>query len=119
MKNFYIIIAIGAVAISGLILWQIPNRSVGQLDEFAKYLAEKGITMYGAEWCAHCQSEKRNFGDSFRFVPYVECPDNPKVCLAADIRAYPTWVFPNGKKLVGEQGIEKLAKESGYQITEQ
>lgn len=84
----------------------------GELDQFAQCLAEKQITMYGAEWCPHCQNEKKGFGDSFRFVPYVECPDNPNLCLAKGIDGYPTWIFPDGKRLEGEQGIEKLSKES-------
>lgn len=83
------------------------------LDLFAKCLAEKNVTMYGAEWCSHCQNEKSAFGESFKYVPYVECPDNPTECLAAGVESYPTWIFPDGKKLVGEQGIQKLSEESG------
>lgn len=26
---------------------------------------------------------------------------------------YPTWIFQDGKKLVGEQGLRKLSQESG------
>jgi len=115
-----VIIGIGVAAIiAGILLY--PQRQVnGELDEFAQCLAEKGIAMYGADWCPHCQNEKKAFGDSFRLVPYVECPDDPQKCLAAGINGYPTWVFsaspaggPNGKKLEGEQGLEKLSQESG------
>ena len=90
-----------------------------ELDDFAKCLASKNITMYGAEWCSHCQNEKKAFGDSFRYVPYVECPNDPKKCLEKGITGYPIWVFPDGlsaqagKKLIGEQGLEKLSQESG------
>ncbi len=69
--------------------------------------------MYGAEWCAHCQNEKKAFGDSFKYVPYVECPDNPQKCLEKGIEGYPTWILPDGKKLIGEQGLLKLSQESG------
>lgn len=86
------------------------------LDSFAQCLAEKEAVMYGADWCPHCQNEKRVFGGAFQFIPYVECPDDPQKCLAAGIEAYPTWIFPDGKKLVGEQGIDKLARESGCVI---
>lgn len=84
-----------------------------QFDDFAKCLAEKKITMYGAAWCSHCQNEKKGFGGSFKFVPYVECPDNPQLCLGKGINGYPTWIFPGGRRLVGEQGLEKLSQESG------
>lgn len=85
----------------------------GQYDDFARCLAGKGATMYGADWCAHCQNEKLAFGDSFRLVPYVECPQNIQACLDKGIEGYPTWIFPGGQKLAGEQGLEKLAAASG------
>ncbi|MEK7087817.1 MAG: hypothetical protein AAB891_00845 [Patescibacteria group bacterium] len=83
------------------------------LDSFAQCLADKGAVMYGANWCPHCQNEKSAFGPSFRIVPYVECPTEPARCLSAGIESYPTWIFPDGKKLVGEQGFPKLSQESG------
>lgn len=89
------------------------------LDSFAQYLAEKQITMYGADWCSYCQKEKNDFGDSFKYVPYVECPDEPQVCLEKGVDGYPTWIFPDGKKLVGAQGILKLIQESGYPLPAQ
>lgn len=92
------------------------QNSNDELDAFAQCLADKGAVMYGADWCPHCHNEKQAFGDSFRLVPYVECPDNPQKCLSAGINVYPTWIFPDGKKLVGEQGIKKLSQESGCPI---
>ena len=109
----------------------LPRWSVAvSLDAFAQCLSERGVVMYGADWCPHCQNEKKAFGDSFRLVSYVECPDDPKRCLAAGIAGYPTWIFPasparsagatarraggpDGKKLEGEQGLRKLSRESG------
>ncbi|HEY4475665.1 MAG TPA: hypothetical protein VJB92_03015 [Candidatus Paceibacterota bacterium] len=88
------------------------GKSVGILDAFAQCLTDKGAVMYGADWCPHCQNEKKAFGDSFRFINYVECPKNPNACLAAGVEAFPTWFFPDGKKFVGEQGIEKLGQLS-------
>lgn len=98
----------------GLAFLLAPKRQDSlALDSFARCLADQGITMYGADWCRHCQNEKKAFGNSFSFVPYIECPDNPKACLAAGITGFPTWIFPDGKKLEGEQGLEKLSRESG------
>lgn len=91
-------------------------RIPGQYDKFAECLRDKGVVMYGADWCPHCQNEKRAFGESFKYVNYVECPKNPKICLDAGIESYPTWIFADGRKLEGEQGLEKLAKESGCNI---
>ncbi|MBI4087920.1 hypothetical protein HY418_00880 [Candidatus Kaiserbacteria bacterium] len=114
MKSKYFVIAglcIAAVVAAYLLF---PRQQTnGRLDEFAQCLAEKNITMYGAEWCPHCQSEKKAFGSSFKYVLHVECPDDPKKCIAAGINGYPTWIFPDGKKLEGEQGLSKLSQESG------
>lgn len=115
-KNPHLLIVIVAVATGGFVFFKFENKQVGHLDEFAECLADKGVAMYGADWCTHCQSEKRAFGDSFRFVPYVECPDDPKRCLVVGIDGFPTWIFPDGKKFEGEQGLEKLSRESGCQL---
>ena len=117
MRNAIIIVAIGAVIAGvGFLVVKPEQRSVAALDSFAQCLADEKITMYGADWCPHCQNEKKAFGDSFRLVPYVECPDDPARCLQQGIEGYPTWVFADGRKLAGEQGLEKLSKESGCQL---
>ncbi len=118
MKNKYLIIlgaSIGIVAAIFAYSRYPLGQQIGgeELNTFAQCLAEKNITMYGADWCSHCQNEKKTFGSSFRFVKYVECPALPQKCLAAGINGYPTWMFSDGKKLEGEQGLEKLSQESG------
>ena len=85
------------------------------LDVFAKCLTAKGVKMYGAYWCPHCQAQKDMFGEAFQYVDYVECEGaqgNPSACAAAGIQGYPTWII-NGKKLEGEQSFDGLATESG------
>ncbi len=106
------ILALGMGAALYFIFYSKPSQPSSSLDDFAKCLASKNITMYGAAWCAHCQDQKNLFGGSFKFVPYVECPDEPQKCLNEGVTGYPTWVFPDGKKLTGEQGLEKLSQES-------
>ncbi|MBI1985008.1 MAG: hypothetical protein HYS60_02800 [Candidatus Wildermuthbacteria bacterium] len=107
------ILVIGAAAVGFIWVVGFKDQPASVLDGFAQCLAQKGATMYGADWCSHCQNEKKAFGASFRFVPYVECPDNPQQCLKENIQGYPTWIFPDGKRLEGEQGIQKLSLESG------
>ena len=114
MRNKYLVIfSITIIAIIAVYLAYFQKQADSQLDVFAQCLADKGIIMYDADWCSHCQSEKQAFGDSFRLVPYIECPEEPQKCLEAGITGYPTWIFFDGEKLEGEQGIEKLSKESG------
>lgn len=82
-------------------------------DEFARCLATRGVTMYGASWCSHCQNQKLQFGDAFRFVNYVECTQEIKLCTEKNIQGFPTWDFDGGERLVGEQSLEKLSAQSG------
>jgi hypothetical protein len=116
MKQILFLLTILTLALTAC---TTPNPSA-DLDAFAKCLGEKGVTMYGAEWCSHCKDQKKMFGDSWKFVPYVECPDNPNECLAKDIKNYPTWIFqgPLGKKMEGAQSLETLAKESSCPLIE-
>ncbi|MBI2552749.1 hypothetical protein HYW17_05625 [Candidatus Uhrbacteria bacterium] len=113
----YLFSVIGIVAVAGGVWWKSAQLAKpNSLDGFAQCLAEKGVTMYGADWCAHCQQEKKAFGSAFQYVPYVECPKNPQTCLDRGVEGYPTWIFEDGHRLVGEQGIEKLAQESGCEL---
>ena len=119
-KNYlFVILGFVIVVIVMVAVLYPKEKAGGELDSFAQCLASKGITMYGAEWCSNCQNEKNRFGNSFRLVPYVECPADPKRCLSAGVAAYPTWIFPDDKKLVGEQGLQKLSDESGCPLPAQ
>ena len=90
-----------------------PQEAAGNYDDFASCLGSSGAVMYGADWYPHCLNEKNAFGDSFKFVNYVECPRDPERCIAEGIKGYPTWVFPDGRRFEGEMGLEKLSEESG------
>lgn len=115
MKRILTIIAIVAAAVGlGIFLLTFSNKKEDpRLAKFAQCLAEKKVTMYGAAWCSHCQNQKNAFGDAFKYVPYVECPDNPQLCLDKGVTGYPTWIFPDGKKIEGELELKRLSEESG------
>lgn len=119
-KNIFLLI-IGFLVL-GTILTVIlrsgggPSVPPGKYDAFAQCLASKNLTMYGAVWCSHCKAEKARFGDSFKYVPYVECTENPNVCLEKGVEGYPTWIDLSGAKYVGEQGLEKLGTISGCEL---
>ncbi|OGM96884.1 MAG: hypothetical protein A3J46_03895 [Candidatus Yanofskybacteria bacterium RIFCSPHIGHO2_02_FULL_41_11] len=115
MKLIYWIPLIFFTAVIGIIIFDRKEVDA-DYDLFAQCLTEKGFTMYGAEWCPHCKNEKNAFGDSFKYVEYVECPDNPKECLEKGINGYPTWITGEGEKLEGERGVEKLSEKSGCKL---
>lgn len=86
----------------------------GQYDQFAQYLTDRGVIMYGTEWCAHCKNQKELFGSSFQYINFIDCDKNPQACSAAGVSSYPTWRI-NGTNYLGEQSIERLIQLSGYQ----
>ncbi len=119
-KQIIIISIVTLVVILGVVLIGINKNSSldtsGKYDVFAKCVASKGLTMYGAVWCPHCQNEKSHFGSSFKYVPYVECPDNIKLCDEKGVVGFPTWIDSAGKKYEGEQGLAGIAKISGCEL---
>jgi hypothetical protein len=114
-------IIITLVIVGGFFWYALSNRvsptavdtGPSKYDAFAQCLAEKKITMYGAVWCSHCQDQKKEFGGSFKYVNYVECPENTKLCTEKGIEGFPTWMKDDGTKLEGFQSFEKLAEFSG------
>ena len=111
----YLIIVI--IVISGFfLLFSRKPQESKNYDLFAQCLAEKKLTMYGAYWCSHCQNEKKVFGDSFKYVPYVECTQETQKCIDAGIQSYPTWITSNGQKYTGEQGLLGLSKISSCSL---
>jgi len=114
-KNiFFLIIGLLILGTIATILLR-SNEGVSSIkyDAFAQCIASKNLTMYGAVWCSACKTEKANFGKSFKYIPYVECTENPNECIAKSIEKYPTWIDEKGQKYVGVQGLEKLSEISG------
>lgn len=98
------------VAAAGCTVKPSPTVNANKL---AACLTERGVVMYGADWCAHCQEQKRLFGTAFPAVTYVECPDSPQRCVQAGITGYPAWVLPDGRKFEGVQPLSTLAGVAG------
>ena len=89
------------------------EAQAGQYDEFAKYLTEREVVMYGTEWCSHCKAQKELFGSSFQYINYVYCDKKIKDCIAAGVSSYPTWKI-EGVNYLGTQSIEKLIQLTEY-----
>ena len=85
------------------------------LDEFANCLTENNAVFYGTEWCGYCNEQKRIFGDSMRYVNFVDCDIQRTICDAQGIRGYPTWKI-NGEELLGVQSLQTLATKTGCEL---
>jgi hypothetical protein len=113
------IYAVLIVAAFGL-AYYLRNRAQHKRDGFARCLGERGVKMYGAWWCPHCQEQKEKFGASFEYAPYVECGIKgdvhgvAQVCKEQGIKHYPTWQFPpTGERVESIFTLEELSDRTG------
>lgn len=111
-----ILIVIGIIGVSASGYFVNNGNDSGKYDNFAKCLAQKGATMYGAAWCEHCKQQKDMFGSSFKYVNYVECPDNQALCDQKGITGYPTWII-NGLPYQGTQPFDRLSELTGCPLS--
>lgn len=86
---------------------------VEQTTKLAECLTEKGVVMYGTEWCGHCKNQKSLFGDAFAKVKYVDCDAERQTCLDAGVRGFPTWIDSAGNQFPWTQQLAKLAEVGG------
>ena len=100
--------------------YYLGHRSQHKYDGFAKCLTDRGVKMYGAYWCPHCQEQKEKFGASFEFAPYTECGvqgdlhAETQVCKDAGIQHFPTWQFPpTGERVERVFSLESLSERTG------
>ncbi len=87
-------------------------------DALAKCIGQSSTTFYGAFWCPHCADQKTKLGTGAQYLPYVECSlpsgsGQTQVCIDHGITQYPTWIFPDGSRLVGVQTPQTLAQKTG------
>jgi hypothetical protein len=111
-----IILTIVVFLLGGAIFLSSLSSSNSKNDSFAQCLSGKGIAMYGTYSCSHCQNTKKMFGSSFRYINYVECTTKTQLCIDKNIEAYPTWIFSDSSREVGEITLEKLSSISGCQL---
>lgn len=100
--------------------WVYNKNQPGKLDNFTQCLKEKAI-FYGAFWCPHCQSQKKLFGNSEKYLPYVECStpngkEQAQECQEKNIQTYPTWEFEDGSRESGELSLQILSGKTGCSL---
>jgi hypothetical protein len=108
------IIFVALAVVAFVLLTSGPSK----YDNFAKCMSEKDAKMYGAFWCPHCKEQKATFGNSWKYVNYVECstPDGQgqlPICTQAGVSGYPTWEFANGSRSSGALSLSELSLKTG------
>ncbi|MCC5794244.1 MAG: vitamin K epoxide reductase family protein [Chromatiales bacterium] len=115
----------GAVALAAVLALHVYYsdlllpREDPRLTALALHLEEIDARYYGAWWCPSCAQQRRLFGRSADYLPYVECsPDGrtgpvAMACVAAGIDGYPTWII-GGQRIQSLLTPEELARYSGF-----
>ncbi|MGI6373842.1 MAG: hypothetical protein ACOX0C_00655 [Patescibacteria group bacterium] len=120
-KSRVIWLTVAIVLVVGVFFIVQNKNRPSELDQFAQCLRNNDVIFYGTFWCPHCQNQKKMFGRSARFLPYVECstvdgrgqlPD----CKKADISGYPTWEFADGERVSGEISLVRLSELSACEL---
>ncbi|MBN1585351.1 hypothetical protein JW899_03210 [Candidatus Uhrbacteria bacterium] len=120
----HVILVVAVLAVLGMFAVWLSDRGKGgvpapAIGDLARCLQDRGVRMYGTEWCSHCQKQKKAFGESFSMIDYVECTDsgNPMrmsaECERAGITGFPTWQFSLGNLVPGEMSFSELAAKAG------
>lgn len=122
LRNIIILIVVVLALVAvGFYFLRSQEDTSGRLDEFAKCLKDSGAVFYGAFWCPHCLTQKKMFGSSKQYLPYVECstPDSKnqlQICKDQNIASYPTWKFADGTSNTGELSLNTLAEKTNCQL---
>ena len=110
------------IIVLAIVVWALVSQSSSsKYDSFAQCITSKGMKMYGAFWCPHCQDQKKMFGNSIKYVNYIECSTSDgqgqiPECTLAGIQSYPTWELPGGAKKQGSLTLQELSVFTGCQL---
>jgi hypothetical protein len=101
-KRMFLIIGgvIGLLILAGI---GYATFSPGPYDGFAKCLSDKGVVMYGEDWCPYTNAQKGMFGKSFKHIDYV---------VKENLNMRPTWVI-DGEEYETVQSFERLSSLTG------
>ncbi len=99
------------------------EEDLANIKEFSNCLAEKGLKVYGAGWCGHCQNLIEYFGGEEAISPiFIECSDaqrnpteNAGLCEKEGITGYPT-IKIDGESYTGARTFEAFAEATGCSV---
>jgi len=90
-----------------------------KLSEFSSCLAEKGLIIYGANWCGWTKKLAIDTLGGFDIAgdAYIECTEEEELCSSEGVTGYPT-VKLNGESYSGGRTLEALGEATGCSVPE-
>ena len=118
-KKILIYVAVALLFVAAFLAGRYHKNH--KYDSFAQCLAGKQAKMYGLYWCPHCIDQKTMFGDSFRYVPYVECAirgskELAPECKVAGVHLFPSWQFGMDPPKEGVLSLQTLSEKTGCSL---
>ncbi len=107
-----IVAGMALVIVAVVLASKLIAAQPGKYDSFAKCLSEKGVVMYGNDWCQYTALQKQELGKSMPFINYQICDEIKPGCQNKGVRITPTWEI-NGTLLSGVQELALLSQLSG------
>tara|TARA_Y100000310_G_C20686057_1_gene819064 strand:- start:1563 stop:1958 length:396 start_codon:yes stop_codon:yes gene_type:complete len=97
--------------------YTITGRAVYTKEEkiqIAKCITTQGVELYCSTLSLNCQRQKKDLGDSFEFISYVDCGEekNLNECEGLDL---PSWKI-NNRFFKGIRDLGSLATSTGCNI---
>jgi len=86
------------------------EEDLEKIKPFINCLAEKGVKVYGANWCGWTKKLVVNTLGGFDIAEpiYIECTENEDLCASEGVTGYPT-IKINNELYDGERTLEGLA----------
>lgn len=93
---------------------EYSEEDLEKISVFIDCLAEKGVIIYGANWCGWTKKLVVETLGGFDIAApiYVECTENEELCAQEGIGGYPT-IKINGELYRGSRTFEGLAEATG------
>lgn len=115
LKGYLIFALITLIILFSVLSISSYMKKPGEYDGFAKCLTEKGAVIYGNDYCQYTNKQLNFFGKSAKYLNYVKCAENQKLCDDKNIGITPTWEI-NGEMYEQVQTFERLATISGCKV---
>ncbi len=115
LRKYIIIFLIGAIIVFSVLAVRAYTIKPGAYDDFAKCLTERGVVIYGNDFCQYTTKQLSFFGKSGKYLKYVKCIDNKQLCEKKGVKITPTWEI-NDSMYEQVQTFENLARLSGCNL---
>jgi|TARA_Y100000034_G_scaffold46233_1_gene56876 uncharacterized membrane protein YvbJ len=113
-KYFVFGLIVLIIIFSSFTVYSYMNKSSGY-DDFTNCLSDKGVVVYGNDFCQYTNQQLNFFGKSKENLNYIKCFDDRELCDEKEIKITPTWEI-DGEMYEQVHDFERLSLLSGCEL---